>query len=234
MCAEHRLEIAWESDRCLAVVKPSGIPVFPPHADPSGDCVLRQLLAARPAQAGGWPAGFSGGIAHRLDIPTSGQLLVAKTPADLAWLRGLFAQRRLTKTYWLLTAKNPPWDAHTITASLAHDRRKKSRMVVQRGRSTPHRGRWLPAETHFDRQERCGALWRWRAVMRSGVMHQIRAHAGFAGLALVGDRRYGGGESPARFPVSFALHHVGLVGPGLAPTPALVPEWWGLAERDPR
>ena len=233
MCAERRAEIVWESGRCLAVAKPSGIPVFPPHAEPDGDCVLQRLLVARPEQSGEWPSGFSGGIAHRLDIPTSGQLLVAKTAADLAWLRGLFAARRLTKTYELLTAKDPAWNSHTITAALAHDRRKKSRMVVQRGRNTPHRGRWLPAETSFTRQERSGSLWRWEAVMQTGVMHQIRAHAGFAGLALAGDRLYGGGAMPAGFPVPFALHHVGLVGPDLAPAPVPMPDWWEQIGRDP-
>ena len=62
--------------------------------------------------------------------------------------------------------------------------------------------------------------------MQTGVMHQIRAHAGFAGLALAGDRLYGGGQPPADFPVPFALHHVGLVGPGLAPPPVDPPRWW--------
>jgi 23S rRNA pseudouridine1911/1915/1917 synthase len=229
MRATVRQGIHWESDRCLAVVKPPGVPVFPPHADPNGPCVLAALLAARPEQAGSWPEGFAGGIAHRLDIPTSGMLLVAKTPADLLWLRELFADRALHKTYHLLTAKDPPWSDHTITAELAHDRGRKKRMVVRRGRDTPHRGRWLPAQTTLTRLEQAGGLWRWEAVMRTGVMHQIRAHAGFAGLALAGDRLYGGGETPPGFPVPFALHHLGLRGPGLSPPPVPPPLWWDTA-----
>jgi 23S rRNA pseudouridine1911/1915/1917 synthase len=228
MFTAHRPGILWESPRCLAVTKPAGMPVFPPHADPAGDCVLAWLLVARPEQVGSWPAGFDGGIAHRLDIPTSGMLLVAKTPADLIWLRGLFAEKQLTKTYHLLTAKNPSWSSHTITVPIAHDRSRKKRMVVRRGGNTPHRGKWLEAETTFTRLRRVGELWRWSAVMSTGVMHQIRAHAGFAGLALVGDRLYGGGGD-AGFPVSFALHHINLNGPGLRPPKCPVPKWWKAA-----
>lgn len=232
MRTEHRLGILWESTRCLTVAKPAGMSVFPPHADPTGDCVLARLLAARPEQDGDWPAGFAGGIAHRLDIPTSGLLLVAKTPADLIWLRALFAEKHLTKTYHFLTIKNPSWSRHTITAQIAHDRSRKKRMVVRRGHQTPHRGKWLEAETTFTRLSRVGRLWRWSAVMRSGVMHQIRAHAGFAGLALAGDRLYGGGAAQPDFPVSFALHHIGLTGPGLAPPKCRAPGWWSTAGSD--
>lgn len=62
--------------------------------------------------------------------------------------------------------------------------------------------------------------------MQTGVMHQIRLHAAFAGLALVGDRLYGGGESPDFFPADFALHHVGLHGQHWEPAPVPTPDWW--------
>jgi 23S rRNA-/tRNA-specific pseudouridylate synthase len=99
-------------------------------------------------------------------------------------------------------------------------------MVVQRGQQTPHRGRWLPAETHFRWLGQAGDFGCWEARMRTGVMHQIRVHAGFAGLALAGDRRYGGGPEVDSFSAHFALHHVGLRGPGLRPPPVPLPGWW--------
>ena len=218
-----------EDARLLILAKPAGLPVFPPHADPGGDCVLARLRAIRPAQDRlDWPDGFAGGIAHRLDVPTSGILLVARTPADLAWLRGLFAGRHLTKTYHLLTARAVPWSRHATCAPIAHDRRRKKRMVVQRGVATPHRGRWLEAHTTFQQLGRAGQapLQRWQAVMRTGVMHQIRVHAGFLGIALAGDRLYGGGPTPDGFPATFALHHHAITGPGLHLPPLPPPRWW--------
>ena len=213
----------------LALCKPAGLPVFPPHDAPDGDCLLHRLLAARPAQGeADWPDGFAGGLAHRLDIPTSGMVLAATSPEALLWLRALFSEKRLLKRYRFLTARAVPWSEHHIQAPLAHDRRQKRRMVVQRGQSTPHRGAWLPAETWLTRQPASPwpGLSCWEARMRTGVMHQIRAHAGFAGLALAGDRLYGGGETPPGFPAAFALHHCGLSGPGLAPPALDLPAWW--------
>lgn len=225
------LPVLWASDRVWAFHKPAGLPCFAPHADPSGDCVLARLLEDRPAlsQAPFEPR-FAGGIAHRLDISTSGQLLVARSVDALSWLRGLFADKRLSKRYRFLTAKTVPWSENTVDRPIAHARRKKRRMVVQRGQNTPHRGKWLPACTTFRRLGTHGRLTLWEARMHSGVMHQIRVHAAFVGLAIVGDRIYGGGERMERAPdgVDFALHHVGLTGPGLQPTPVPPPPWWGL------
>ena len=189
--------------------KPAGVPCFPPHAEPGGDCVLARLLAADPARADQpWPDGFAGGIAHRLDVSTSGALLVADDPTELAAIRDAFAAGALTKTYRFVAARDVPWHAHTCDLPLAHDRRHARRMVVQRGASTPHRGRWYPAHTAFRRID--GALW--EAVITTGVMHQIRVHAAFVGLPLAGDRLYGGGPTPEHAPpgATFLLHHDGL------------------------
>lgn len=226
----------------LCLRKPAGLPVLPPHADPAGDCLLARLLAAHPAQArSDWPQGFAGGILHRLDVPTSGMVLAATSPDDLVRFRSAFADRALDKRYRFLTRRSVAWTENSCDRPLAHDRRRKARMVVQRGQNTPHRGRWLPAATRFVhlgevRGEPGEVFGLWEARMQSGVMHQVRVHAGFVGLALAGDRLYGGGE-PTPWALAhaeqaglatppFHLHHVGLVGPGLAPTPLPVPGWW--------
>jgi 23S rRNA pseudouridine1911/1915/1917 synthase len=208
----------------ITLEKPSGLPVFPPHADPSGDCVLRRLLAGQPERGEqGWPPGFEGGIAHRLDISTSGALLCADTPEELASIRQAFSKGVLTKTYRLLVAKDVPWDTNVCERAIANDRRKRGRMIVQRGPSTPHRGKWYPAHTRFRRIK--GRLF--EAVITTGVMHQIRVHAAFVGIPLEGDRRYGGGAPEAERPdlAPFRLHHVGLSGAGLHTTPFTLPTW---------
>ncbi len=224
------LAVAWERGPWLAVVKPAGLPVFPPHADPAGDCVLRRLLALLPGQAEpDWPFGFAGGIAHRLDNPTSGQLLVARDPDALAALRERFRRKELRKRYVFLTARDVPWDEHTVRRRIAHDRRRKGRMVVERGRDTPHRGRWFDAETRFRRIGRVApGLVAWLAEMRTGVTHQVRLHAAFAGIALAGDRRYGGGALawPRPEGATFLLHHAGVVGPDFDPPVVGPPAWW--------
>ena len=215
-----------EGLRWQAWNKPGGIPVFPPHADPSGDCLLRRS-GLDPM---GWDPKFAGGLAHRLDTPTSGQVLSARTPDDLVWLRDAFSAGQLRKVYRFVTAKNVSWDEHTVETPIAHHKRKRAVMIVKRGANTPCRGKWHPAHTVFRRiGEVDNGATLWEAVIKTGVMHQIRAHAAFVGIPLRGDKRYGGGESletPDAERIPFLIHHVGLSGPDLSPPAAPLPDFW--------
>jgi 23S rRNA-/tRNA-specific pseudouridylate synthase len=184
--------------------KPAGLPVFPPHADPAGDCVLRRW--APDAHPGPWPPGFEGGVAHRLDNATSGLLVAARAPGDLEPLRAAFRGGLLRKFYVLRSSGRVPFDERVVETPVAHHPRRKDRMVVQRGPRTGHRGKWYPAWT---RLRRLGAGL-WEAEIRTGVMHQIRVHAAAAGLPLDGDAIYGGA------PGAFLLHHARIVAPGWA------------------
>ena len=211
-----------EDRRWQAWNKPAGIPVFPPHGDPTGDCLLHRAGLS----AAGWELNFAGGVAHRLDTPTSGQVLSARTADDLAWLRGLFRDGELQKVYRFVSSGQVSWDDNAVNTPLAHHKSKRSIMVCQRGKNTPHRGKWYAASTRFKRLGSVsggGSLW--EAVITTGVMHQIRVHAAFVGIPLRGDRRYGGGR-PDNEEVPFLLHHVGLTGPGLCPPSAPLPDYW--------
>lgn len=187
--------------------KPAGLPVFAPHADADADCVLRQLREQEAWRDDiEWPEGFEGGIAHRLDNDTSGAVIVADSLDELAVLRQWFTEHRLLKTYWLKTSGTVPWHQHVCDKPIAHDKRRRGRMIVQRGRNTPHRGNWYPARTEFKRLK--GKVW--QAAMRTGVTHQIRVHGAFVGLPVV------------------ELHHVGMEGPnGFASDAVDPPTWFG-------
>lgn len=177
----------------LFLNKTAGQPVFPPHDDPSGDSLLGALLAERPEQgAQPWPGGFAGGLMHRLDTWTSGLVLAARTPAALGRARAQFAALELRKHYLFLSDRRVPWERNVVEFPLAHDRRDRRKMVWQRGKSTPHRGRWFPARTVLRRLGAHGDLGLWTATITTGVTHQIRVHAAAVGLALAGDRLYGG------------------------------------------
>ena len=118
-----------EGERWVAWNKPPGIPVFPPHADPEGDCLLRQS-GLDPV---GWDPKFAGGLAHRLDTPTSGQVLSAKSTTDLDWLRASFVAGRLRKVYRFVSARSVPWDEHVVDTPIAHHKKKRAVMIVKRG-----------------------------------------------------------------------------------------------------
>ena len=180
------------------VDKPVGLPVFPPHADSQGDCVLARLLVAFPDQSGAFPPGFEGGIAHRLDTLTGGFVVVAKTPAVLSRLRAEWTTLR--KVYELRSSGAVAFRETVVTAPIANHARRADRVVVQRWPQERHRGKWLTAETWLSRLG--DGLW--QAEIHTGVRHQVRAHAAFAGLPLDGDELYGGGPGMPH------LRHVGI------------------------
>ena len=196
----------------IFVWKAPGLPVFPPHAAPEGACLLAEVLARWPLRATGWPAGFEGGVAHRLDTATSGLVVLARDVGDLAGIRADFAAGRLRK-YYLFRASGTAPDG-LVETPIAHHVHRSDRMIVARptGR-TRRRGRWYPAWTRF---RALGDGW-WEAEMRTGVMHQIRVHAASIGIPLEGDPLYGGAEGVR------VLHASRIVGPDwaspLAPLP---------------
>ena len=214
----------------IVLCKRSGVSCFPFRQDPTRACMLTELLLDFPQQQLAWPQGFEGGIAHRLDVATSGQLLVARTSTQLTELRQDFMNKRLSKRYVFLTQKSVPWKTNTMSFPIAHDKKNRRKMIVQRGRNTPHRGKWYPAETEF-RFVASGShteskMYLWEARMQTGVMHQIRVHAAIAGVALLGDTLYGGGASPSYFPSHFALHHCGIQSKRWHVQDVPIPEWW--------
>ena len=194
------------------VNKPAGLPVFPPHADPSGDC----LLARFPPSPHAWPPGFEGGIAHRLDTATSGLMIVARTPEDLARLR---AQWGALRKIYVFHGPDVPGE-HVVTVPIAHHGRRADRMVV-RGR---HRGKWYPAWSRFRHLD---GPW-WEVEIRTGVMHQIRVHAAAIGIPLTGDPIYGGAPGP------YVLHARQVIGPGWASPVAPLEGFDGVVRPAPR
>lgn len=220
-----------EDDALIAVFKPAGLPVLSPRGEAEGDCLAAWLLEQEPSRRDlSFPEGFGAGALHRLDTSTSGLVLFARTPASFVPLRALFSGHALVKRYLLVAVGPSAWAERVIDAPIAHHPQKRDRMVVQRGPGTAARGRWLPAVTTLRRlgpppdPVAMTAPTLFSAEIRTGVMHQIRAHAAFAGVPLLGDRRYGGGPTPPDAPagVEFFLHHAEVRGPGLA-VPALPP-----------
>lgn len=152
----------------------------------------------------GWPTGFEGGIAHRLDTRTDGLMVVARTPEMLLELRREFSEGLLRKFYRFESNGDVPFRKQRCTLPIAHHARKSDRMVVQKGHQSRHRGKWYPAWTEFCWLEANT----WQAEIRTGVMHQIRVHAAALGLPLDGDTIYGGAEG------EFRLQHIGIKAEG--------------------
>jgi 23S rRNA pseudouridine1911/1915/1917 synthase len=181
------LEVAYEDAHLAVVIKPAGVPTHPNRPGEQG--TLAGAIAAR------WPEVLAvgararePGLVHRLDTGTSGLLLVARTQAAYAALRGAFAAGAVAKEYVAAVEGRPPSSGSVGLPIAHHPKNTRKMIVVEPGRPS---GRSWPAETRWEvsRRGARGALL--RVSITGGVMHQIRVHLAHAGFPVAGDALYG-------------------------------------------
>lgn len=167
-------------DSWLAVVaKPSGLLSVPGKGD-LADCVQSRLRARYPGATG--PL-----VVHRLDLDTSGLLLVAKDRGTYAALQRQFALREIDKRYIAWLDGEVAATHGTVDLPLRVDLDDRPRQLVD-----PVHGK--PAVTDWQVLARSGGRTRVALSPRTGRAHQLRVHAAHPqgiGVPVVGDRLYG-------------------------------------------
>ncbi|KAL1810987.1 hypothetical protein ACET3Z_021052 [Daucus carota] len=150
-----------------------------------------------PSFSGLTEASIRPGIVHRLDKGTSGLLVVAKDEHSHAHLSEQFKQRTVQRVYISLTCGVPFPALGRVNIPIGRDLNNRIRMaaVVGSGKC----GKTRHAASRFRVIEILAgggcALVEWR--LETGRTHQIRAHAKYLGIPLLGDEVYGGTKSLA-------------------------------------
>jgi RluA family pseudouridine synthase len=170
------IEIAYEDDWILVVVKPSGMAV---HASRDVETDLFSLVRkGRPYAA----------LLHRLDREASGLLLLSKSREVNAALQRELEAHRIDRSYTALLAGRL---VEPVTASRPIAVRGLGRASVHR----PPPPDAKPARSHFAPVRRAGPHTLVEVMLETGRKHQIRFHAATLGHPIVGDRRFGGPEA---------------------------------------
>ncbi len=166
-------------DALLVIDKPSGLPAVPGRGPGLQDCVATRVQASFPDAL----------VVHRLDMATSGLMLMARGAAAQRALGTAFAARELDKRYVALVAGRLPagpgdgW--REIDLPLAADWPARPRQQVDRENGKPSLTRWRVLG--HDGQNG----WT-RVELRplSGRTHQLRVHLFAIGHPIVGDTLY--------------------------------------------
>jgi RluA family pseudouridine synthase len=204
------LPILFEDEVLVAVAKPARMPV---HGRPGAR--LPDLLSTVEAQLGRRLVLF-----HRLDIDTTGVVLLGKSRSINAAVAAMFAEKRVRKAYWAVVRGrwSPQWTR--IETRIDRDEEgKRFRNVVVGGREALSTCRILAA----------GDEKSWIEVLpKTGRTHQVRLHCLAMGCPVLGDRTYGeAGPAPIalhawrldfRHPVSGALVRLRAVPPAYWPS----------------
>lgn len=177
-CAVREPEIVYEDEWLLIVNKPAGMLSVPGKEDAGS---VYSLMRERYSDAEG-PM-----IVHRLDMATSGLLIIAKTKLMHQKLQALFENRLIKKRYIALLDGIVPADQGTIELPLCPDPLDRPRQIV-------HYEHGKPAITEFQVIERTDNHTRIAFYPRTGRTHQLRVHAAHPqGLhcPIIGDELYG-------------------------------------------
>lgn len=180
------LDVLAENPHFWVVDKPSGFPGHPLGVDDVHTAT--QWAFANGADAREFPEPIATLTPHRLDIGTSGCLVVAKTRDAFERWREAFSSHGNEKTYlawtWGSAGANACVVRHAIGPVLGDPTRRKAVGEGARGEGI------YPAETALEPLHRTATMTLWRARCRTGVTHQIRVHLASIGFPLVGDALY--------------------------------------------
>jgi 23S rRNA pseudouridine1911/1915/1917 synthase len=173
------VDIVYEDASIMVINKPAGLVVHPAagHADGT---LVNALLAHAP-ELSQLPRA---GIVHRLDMDTSGIMVVARTLTAHHHLVAQLQSRSVKREYTALCI-GVMTGGGTVDAPMGrHPRLRKKMAVLAAGGKT--------AITHYRVAQRFGHHTRVDVNLETGRTHQIRVHMAHRRYPLIGDRAYGG------------------------------------------
>ncbi|AWB86298.1 RluA family pseudouridine synthase [Mycetocola zhujimingii] len=175
------LSVVYDDDDIIVVDKPTGVAAHP-SVGWTGPTVLGALAGA------GYSVSTSGateraGIVHRLDVGTTGLMVVAKSERAYTALKRAFHDREVEKVYHAVVQGHPDPLAGTIDAPIGrHPRHDWKFAITAEGK---------PSVTHYETLEAFPSASLLEVHLESGRTHQIRVHMAAQRHPCVGDPLYG-------------------------------------------
>ena len=184
------LDILYEDKDVLLVNKPKQMVVHPAPGHYSGT-----LVNAIMYHCGNELSGINGvmrpGIVHRIDMDTTGSLVICKNDASHQSLSEQLKEHSINRIYEAIVHGNLKEDEGTVNAPIGRHPTDRKKMSI-------HAKNGREAITHYKVLERFGNYTHIQCKLETGRTHQIRVHMSSIGHPLVGDMIYG----PAKCPFS--------------------------------
>lgn len=177
------LDILYEDNHCLAVVKPAG--AVSAHYQ-GKEVTLDRAVKAYLKERYGKPGNVFLGVVHRLDRPVSGVLLFARTSKAAARLSEQFRENTIDKVYWAIVEGDLDKSAGTLEDWLRKNKTAGRVEVVE-----PRTRGARQALLHFQRRGGHGGLTWLEIRPQTGRTHQLRVQLAHHGFPIYGDSRYG-------------------------------------------
>ena len=186
--ASVAVDVVHSDDDVIVVSKQAGLVVHPAPGHDEGTLVNGLLHLFPEIAAVGEE--MRPGIVHRLDVGTSGLLVVARTQRAYSALVAALADHEVNRVYDALVWGHLEAGSTIVDAPIGRDPRDPTRMAVVR------EGKWARTKVEEERRFTSPAETSLvRCTLETGRTHQIRVHLAAIGHPVVGDATYGGARS---------------------------------------
>ena len=203
------MQVVYEDNHIIIVAKRSGEIV---QGDKTGDTTLGDAVKDYLKEKYHKSGNVFLGVAHRLDRPVSGLVVFARTSKALTRLCRMFAEGKVHKTYWAITALTPdkPCPAEPVLLTHWLTRNEKQNKAYAHDREVPGAKKAELCYRLLARGYRYQLL---EVQLMTGRHHQIRCQLAAAGMPIRGDLKYGAPRSNPDGSISLLARRVELVHP---------------------
>lgn len=179
------LEVLYEDNHIIAINKKSGDIV---QGDKTGDAPLSDFVKAYIKKKYNKPGEVFLGTIHRLDRPTSGVVLYARTSKALSRMNEQFREKQVQKTYWAVVDNSPPNTSGTLENYLQKNQ-KQNKSYVTKNEGGKH------ALLDYKLLKKLDNFFHLEIQPKTGRHHQIRVQLAHIGCIIKGDLKYGAKRS---------------------------------------
>ncbi|MBP2833967.1 RluA family pseudouridine synthase [Aquimarina sp. U1-2] len=184
---KNNLQILYEDNHIIIVNKRPGDIV---QGDKTGDAPLSEVVKEYIAKKYNKPGAAYLGVVHRLDRPTSGIVVFARTSKALSRLNQLFANKEVQKTYWAVVKNQPPKAHDTLVHWLK--RNPKQNKSYAHKNEVPNSKK---ASLDYRMIKKLDHYYLLEIELHTGRHHQIRSQLSSIGCHIKGDLKYGADRS---------------------------------------
>lgn len=199
------MTVLYEDNHIIVVNKAAGEIV---QGDKTGDKPLLEIVKEYLKAKHNKPGNVFCGVTHRLDRPTSGAVVFAKTSKALSRLNEMFRKGEIDKTYWAIVKNRPPKERDMLTHFLVKNEKNNKSSAYD-----TEKPRTKKAILHYRLLSTSQSYVLLEVELETGRHHQIRCQLAKIGCPIKGDLKYGFARSNTNGSISLHARTITFIHP---------------------
>lgn len=180
---KNNLQVLYEDNHVIVINKRAGDIV---QGDKTGDKPLSEVVKEYIKDKYNKTGNVYLGVVHRLDRPTTGIIIFARTSKSLPRLNKQFAEKETNKTYWCIVKNKPEQSSGTLTHWLKKNPKNNKSSAFKKETEGSKK-----AILHYTSLKSLDNYHLLEVNLETGRHHQIRCQLATIGCAIKGDLKYG-------------------------------------------